>query len=334
MIIAFLDILGFTQLVEHNYQTAVDNLNEFNRYIDTARNDSLGHPVDSYDDPELQKFAEKHYVTSFDNILTMSDSLVIATSNPDVFVKQLSTMLCDLFKATSENFAKPFDDIYNVDSTKNVHAYIVEENGERQYRFEYHKAFPLLLRGGITVEKEHTLSDGTKAKGVAFFKQSQVIDGENEMGWNVCGQDYVEAVKLESSGKGPRLFCSKDFFDQLGEDSKKYLRVLNQNTYEILWTYECCTCGSESTDIQLNIIDGINNFLKPSIRLYKYYLKYQNEDMKENASAVELLKHYKQLVLLVCRGIYKYAVEHNISSDEIKKQLNEEIADLHLSWDL
>lgn len=331
MIIAFLDILGFTQLVEHNYQTAIDNLNEFNNYISIARGDSTNHSIDSYKDPELRKFAEKNYVTSFDNILTMSDSLVIATNDPNVFVKQLSTMLCHLFMATSQNFSKPFDDIYDVDSSKNVHAYIVEENGERQCRFEYHKVFPLLFRGGVTVEKEHTLSDGTPVNGLSFFKQSQVIDGENVMGYNVCGQDYVEAVKLESSGKGPRLFCSKDFYNQVGEEQKKYLRNLNPNTYEILWTYECCTCGSESSNIQLNITNGINNFLKPSIQLYKYYLKYENEDLNENASAMELLKHYKQLVFLVCRGIYKYAVEHGIQSDNVKRQLNEQVADLHIS---
>ena len=334
MIIAFLDILGFTQLVEHNYQTALDNLYEFNRYIDTARNDSKLYPAESYKDPELQEFVNKHYVTSFENILTMSDSLVIATNNTTDFIKQLSSMLCHLFMATTKNFSKPFDNIYNVDSSKNVQSYIVEENGEREYRFEYHKTFPLLFRGGITVEKDHKLPDGTQVKGIAFFEQSQVIDGKNVTGWNVCGPEYVDAVKLENCGKGPRLFCDKFFYDKIEENERKYLRKVDENTYEILWTYECCTCGSQSSEIQSNVYTGIHYFLEPSIRLYKYYKRYQNEDIKGNSSIEELFKHYKQLVILVCRGIYKYAVENGISHEKIKEQLEAKIADLHIFWEL
>lgn len=331
MIIAFLDILGFTQLVEHNYQTALDNLNEFNSYIDAAKKDNKLHPVENYSDPDLQKFVEKRYVTSFDNILTMSDSLVITSSDPKKFLEQISSMLCHLFKATNHNFSKQFENIYDVNSSQNIDTYIFEEDGERKVRFEYHKAFPLLFRGGITLEKEHILVDGSQAKGVMFFEQSQFINGENKIGWNVCGQDYVQAVKLESYGKGPRLFCDKSFYEQVEKDRKKYLRKINSDIYEIVWTLECCACGQKDGDSKINVTNGIEDFLKPSINLYKYYLRRQNEDVKDSDSAAELIKHYKQLVILVYRGIYRYAIENNITSDWVKQQLQNELAEIHMS---
>ena len=94
MIVAFLDLLGFSQLVKHDIETADDVLLEFNQIIKTKYIDNLTNPVDSY--PEIMTdFAKSTSITTFQHMISVSDSLVIGASekNADDFIKQLSKLV-------------------------------------------------------------------------------------------------------------------------------------------------------------------------------------------------------------------------------------------------
>jgi len=65
---------------------------------------------------------------------------------------------------------------------------------------------------------------------------------------NVTGKNYLTAVKLEQTGKGPQLFCNKDLVEFLCSDIKRYSyirkmikKVGKEDIYEIVWPIMGCT---------------------------------------------------------------------------------------------
>lgn len=162
------------------------------------------------------------------------------------------------------------------------------DNGSRQY----HKAFPLLFRGGISVGEK-----------IDFFYENHIKDNKLERSsLNVIGLTYLKAVEFESFGKGPRLFCDKSVVDVVNEKTKRILKEVDKDKgiYEIVWTIEGCEVrGCSNDDKWENVIDRINDKMLPSaINLYQYYRKNKNLEV-----------HYKELLKLVCKGIVKYAAD-------------------------
>lgn len=255
--------------------------------IQTRVMDNEKHPIKEYkknypNDERLQKFVEKLAVTSFDYMISFSDSLILGSHSVELFVEQLCNFVASLYIDYSEPFRDQFEDIFNVESNK-VSSY---ENGI----LRRHKAFPILFRGGLSVGKD-----------CAFFKENSIQNGQFcDDGYNVFGRTYLNAVRLEHSGKGPRLFCDKSVVDSI--QNKRIIRMINEeeNIFEIVWTIEGNEARGYSSDSWKNVLDSIHsNLLPAAINFVKFY----GSDQRY----VDILTHYEELLRLVCCGIVKYA---------------------------
>lgn len=308
MIVAFLDLLGFSALLQTDAEVALDNLNSFNNVIKTRFIDNKCHPLSEYeewypDDTFFHNFVEKSSVTAFEQMISFSDSLVLGGTDCDLFIMQLANFVATSYIEYSEPFRKPFTDISEVLTNKAA-------EGGADGSIRYHKAFPLLFRGGISV-----------GKNVAFFDQYHIKDSELKLSsLNVMGMTYLNAVKLESFGKGPRLFCDKSIVDIVNEKTRKSLKKVDKakGVYGIVWTIEGCEAtGDCTTDKWENVKDRINEKMLPSaINLYRYYRKYEHLEVQ-----------YKELLKLVCEGIVKYAADECNRAEEAIRLINQQLLD-------
>lgn len=77
MVVAFLDLLGFSSLTKRDSVAARDQLDMFHSIFRTRFLDEKAHPIKEYSDKHgLRQFAENHAVTSFNHLISFSDSLV------------------------------------------------------------------------------------------------------------------------------------------------------------------------------------------------------------------------------------------------------------------
>jgi len=121
-------------------------------------------------------------------------------------------------------------------------------------------SFPLLFRGGISFGYD-----------VIFEQVVSIYSKDKCKSTDVIGMPYVRAYKLESSGKGPRLFCDNSVISVLSDDIKKCIRKVSSNPeiYEIIWTVFACEAMGCTNDSWQNVQDSIRKKLLPaSINLY------------------------------------------------------------------
>lgn len=310
MVIAFLDLLGFTHLVQTDLETARDNLAIFNEMLQTKFIDEKCHPVSTYSATNgLQEFAENTSITSFNYLISVSDSLIIGSRSPELFVRQISNFIATVFIQYLEPFEKPFCDIKAVHSNMRATAEI-SLDGYPQYT--YNRAFPLLFRGGISYGED-----------AHFNKEGSVWDDQYQLSSvNVSGLSYVKAVQLEKSGLGPRLFCDQSFVDQIHDFRvKKGIRRLSDDLFEIIWTYFGCEATERSNNIDQNAFKRASRlFLPRAINLYNYFLIQCSGNPDDPAKKVA--EHYKELILLICRGIYKYVYDNGGNTSSIIDYMN------------
>lgn len=310
MVVAFLDLLGFSQLLETSTEVAADNMNTFNGLIQAKIMDAKAYSLKKYkerfpDNEFLLKNVEKAYITSFEHMISFSDSLVLGSQNVPLFVMQLSNFVANLYIESSKPFIPPFNKITDVESDRNASV--------KQGNLKFHKAFPILFRGGLSV--------GTN---VNFFSEYCIQNGIFlKEGYNVLGVDYLKAVKLESTQKGPRLFCNKSVVDEL--EDKSMIRYVDKqkDIYEIVWTVEGCEATGCSKEEKYNVADRIKTLMLPAaINLYCYYSKIEAKQ--------EILDHYKELLELVCRGIVRYADIKCSEAEDALKEINKKLDENNL----
>ena len=302
---SFFRFIRFSAIVRQNIETALDTMNAFNNAIRTRVIDEKTHPLSEYkekypNDTHLHDFVEKSSVTSFEQMISFSDSLVLGGSNTNSFITQLSNFVASIFVQYSEPFRKNFSKIEDVKSD------FATATGNGSYY--KHMAFPIMFRGGISVGND-----------VGFFNEYHIKDTEFKFAsLNVLGLTYLNAVKLETTDRGPRLFCDKSVVD--ATINKKTIRVVNEDNeiYEIVWTIEGCEAMGRSSNYWSNVENAINDKLLPSsINLYNYY--------KNKPGTVTM--QYKNLLDLVCTGIVKYAKDkcdrESDAIEYINKKLNE-----------
>lgn len=311
MIVGFLDLLGFSQLLDLSTEVALDNVNSFNNAVKTRVMDNMSHPIEEYkknypDDQHFQKFVEKSAVSSFDYLISFSDSLILGSNSVELFIEQLCNLVSSLYIYSSEPFRSQFQDVFNVESNKTA-SY---ENGE----LRMHKAFPILFRGGLSVGND-----------CAFFKENSIQNGKFCYdGYNVFGRTYLNAVRLEHSGKGPRLFCDKSVVDSI--QNKRIIRVVNEqeNIFEIVWTIEGCEAtGCCSSNLWSNVSDRIYSKLLPAaINFVKFY--------GSDERYADILPQYEELLRLICCGIVKYAKDECNRGEEALENINSILRTKHL----
>ncbi|MCM1326485.1 MAG: hypothetical protein NC094_04755 [Bacteroidales bacterium] len=297
MIVAFLDLLGFSSLLKENEETALDNLNAVNDAIRTRITDRRVVCSPSTSDSGGDSNAEKWALTSFNQMISFSDSLVLGGDDANAFVSHLANFVAYMYIKRSEPFRKPIYNINNITTNQNVD---VLGHGF----FRCHQAAPIFFRGGVSVGDQ-----------IRFFDGHNIKDSEVSQSRNVTGNTYLNAVKLEKSGKGPRLFCDHSVVDALSDKSVKDMikRVKGETEiFEIVWTMEGCSegCSIQGNRVEewKNVCESINTtMLPPAINLYRYYQG--DGDLKEQ---------YEELLKLVCCGIVKYAdIKCNRANDAI-----------------
>ncbi len=284
MVVAFLDLLGFSDLIERSDETALEILETINCVVMTKVMDGKTHPLDEYErlypeDKGFVQFVEKNSVSAINNMIFISDSMILGSNDNDLFISQLCNLLASLYINYSRPFGKSFS---NIDE---VFSYAESDSSTRR------GAFPILFRGG--------LSEGNSC---AFYEENAIKNGKFCVGgYNVFGKNYLKAVKLEHFGKGPRRFCDKCVVDSILDKSRIRVVDLEKEVYEIVWTIEGCEAtGCSASNLWLNVLDRIKEkMLPPAINLYNYYMMNEKDE--------NVIQHYRELLTLVCRGIVKYA---------------------------
>lgn len=276
MLVSFMDLLGFSHLLKNNEETAVDNLTVFN---ETIKERIIDRYVIESQNEKIDSFIEKYSTTTFNYMISVSDSLIIGSKDsPDLFISQLANYVSSTFMSSSKFFRKAFSDINKVENRD----WVSVEFGMPRY----HKAFPILFRGGISAGDQ-----------VCFFPEYFISNSDiKRQALNVTGATYLKAVDLEKAGKGPRLFCDSSVVDMLSNKSMIRKVDSQKNIYEIIWTIEGCEASDKSSDPWNNAQKRVDEtLLLPAIHLYNYYKNIE-----------ELATHYCCLLDVVCWGIIKY----------------------------
>lgn len=299
MVVAFLDLLGFSELLRKNQDAAVTNLVYFNQALNAKFND-YEKMKNMSTEKSLKEYIDDSSIKSFKDVISVSDSLIITSNDSDEFVKNISHLLSQLYIESNESYRIP----YNLDGLKNKE-YVDSKN--LNSNDEYMKNVPLLFRGGVSI--------GTD---VAIPNAVCIRDFNKNTGITISGRTYLDAVKLEKSGKGPHLFCNKDFAQSLKDKSCIRLYNVSLGIYEIVWSYWGCEVGNKDSEhMEKNVHSALKNMLVPALNLYVYYRSH-NPDF---------LIYYKELVEIVCRGMLKYDLDHcgneNYSSQKIMEEFTE-----------
>ena len=248
-VVAYLDILGFSNHTYTNIEDALELLSDYNTIINTKILDAKQNPSSSYP-KKLQGFAKQNFIDSFEYFLPFSDSLFIQSSTPDEFIKQLSSFLLDCFFLNSNDYSNPED--YSDPSKVTIK--ILKNKSVFQNHSQYRH--PLFFRGGVSYGETN------------IFNTDAIIDSKLKKITNIAGATFVKTVKeLEPLGKGPRLFCDLAFYAQLDEKTKLYCKIFKEKYYEILWPAFNFIEGNE-LETEKN---KINELLVPATNLWKAY---------------------------------------------------------------
>ena len=221
-IVAYIDLLAFSNHLRENTSDALMAMHNYNTILSTKIQDEMTNPVSSY--PEgLQELAKKHSIDSFDFFLPFSDSVFLMSNDCSSFIKQLGSFVLHSFTLTSRFYENPIDP--SNPEKGSIINFSTNENGNLEVNQGECNYYPALFRGGL-------------AYGEAFpIELYSVLDKNPTKSKVITGKAVVDAVRLESSVKGPRLVFYNDVHDQLDDDARDYCRVTPESNkmFEILW---------------------------------------------------------------------------------------------------
>ena len=221
-IVAFIDLLAFSNNVRKNTGDAMMVFSNYNAILHSKIREGIVHPVDSYPQ-ELQERAKNTAVDSFEYFIPFSDSIFIVSDDINSFIKQLSSFVYNCFHFTSHFYINPKD---ISDPTKSeMISFSFNDKGEVISDYVDAHYYPTIFRGGI-------------ACGEVFpIDLWSIADKKPENRKTVAGKAVVRAVELEGNVKGPRIIFDADIIDIIDEQVKNmYIRrVDGTEFYEILW---------------------------------------------------------------------------------------------------
>lgn len=270
-IVAYLDILGFKERINTNIQSGINLLKNYQLI--------------------LKELKDEHYIDGFDFFLPFSDSIFIQASDASIFIKQLSKFLIHCFECDANNYRYPENNNKPHEATMHEHEL---KNGNVIVNDVKVDLWPLLFRGGIGYGESYIVEmDAIICKPEAKVK-------------NIIGKAIIDAYNLESKGKGPRLFCDINFYNQLDDKTKRYCKKEN-DIFEILWPI-FNFIEDNTTDFESN---KIMNIILPVINLYKAY-------NKESFGV-----HYKEfLKLTICSVIRFFEIKNEKEIGNIQGHIN------------
>jgi hypothetical protein len=326
MLIAYLDILGFSRLIKQDMAKVNDVLCIVQDRMKTAFMDDKLHPQEEFEKhnpKESWALSERSRFSTFDYFISASDSIVIISKNDTpLFMRNLSYFMATVFMLSAKSFQKNFLDMECVDSER-----FIDYDG---IDFHPHKAEPILFRGGIAQgEREN----------ICISEIRNIIDKKLERAWNISGETFLKAVKAESRGKGPRLFCDKSITEWVNklpthetEDLRKILRRVgegDEESCELVWTIDACesnfgsTRGTSISNLEDNATRAIrDNLFPPAKNLCEAARKLYDE---------EVFIHYKEFMYLTVNGILQYSKKNNLTNiKEVEKNLLKEMENIGL----
>jgi len=186
--VAFLDLLGFAECVKRNLRVATSLIENYNAIVADALQDDPPQPPTSRSRSKPSVQGSQGLV----HFLPMSDSVFAVSADPTSLVDFLSKFMADSYLYTADAYAGPEDP----DDPTRVTIKEVSPTGVREREDEWP---PTLFRGGLAYGEVALLWQ-------VALRESCAIHSNN-----LAGGAVVDTIALEEEGKGPRLFCRKEF---------------------------------------------------------------------------------------------------------------------------
>lgn len=224
-VVAYLDLLGFSEAVFNSIEDAVMTLTSFNAILETGYRDMKLHPSVNAD-PLLKELAKRTSIDSFESFLPFSDSVFATSNDCSNFLMQLGHFVYSSFLFTAHIYAHPA----NPDDPTATTSIGIDYDSSGQPIIvgkPYHHP-PALFRGGLAYGD------------VINLNPMAIISGQPNKINTLAGEAVVRAVRLEHDLKGPRLFFGQEIYERLDQMACNYCRAVPDNTeaphrYEILW---------------------------------------------------------------------------------------------------
>lgn len=279
--VAYIDLLGFSSHVKENMDDAVLMLSNFNTALHSKLFSDSVSPVESYSE-DLRPIAARGAVDSFEQYIPFSDSLFIVAEDCDRFILQLGSFVYTSFHMVSDRYIHPIDP--DDPSKGTMVSFQSDENGELTAVDKIMDYFPTLFRGGI-------------AYGEVIPLNLLTIDQyKSERRSNLMGKAVVDAVSLEGKVKGPRIIFGSDVYEQLSDNTKRYIRATDDcdGCYEILWP----ALKFIPENRRLDEITSFYETFIPAMNFWKAYNK------KRDTGPAE---HFFQMMKLTVNAAVQYA---------------------------
>lgn len=257
-IVAYIDLLAFSNHLRENTNDALMAMMNYSTIMSTKIKDDINNPVVSSYPKELQELVAKNSLDSISYFIPFSDSIFLMSGDCNRFIKQLGDFVLKSFTFTADFYRDPIDSShpekgkiinFKIDDKGNF----VTEDGICNY-------YPVIFRGGLAYGESIP---------VELFSN---IANQPSKSTIITGKAVVDAVKLESSVKGPRLVFEQNVYDLLDTDTKIYCRQTPEknNLYEILWPALLYIKQNESS-LNQQEFSKISELLLPAYNLWKAY---------------------------------------------------------------
>lgn len=281
-LVAFLDLLGFSEAVKSDLPGAVQLLQDCADAIRIAVDDAAPDADGSVStNSEALRLMNSMEVTSFEDLLPMSDSIFIVASDASKFVMQLSHLLTECFGFRLNAFADPE---HGGDPMAVTTKTVVLAGEQPQIETQPETWWPVLFRGGVAFGK------------CLALHLPMIADSRSGTCRGLVGSAVVEAVKLEGKTKGPRVLCSAKIKEKVAGNAANYIGPSlcgEEDCVELYWPM----ASLEDTS---NMADAINNHLRQWLKgLWNLYLHFSDND--------HVRVHYEMyLRLVVASALQKY----------------------------
>ena len=291
--VCFLDLLGFGQVALKDLYGAIELISDYQTIVNNKVTDQYLHP-------NLLTIEEKICADSFETLLPFSDSIFITSNDPDKFVKQVSHLISHSFLINANQYTYPDNPSNPLELT------IPQVSSTGITRIKGNK-YPVLFRGGVSFGD------------VANLTINSILNSQIFQLANLTGKALVEAVYLEKSGKGPRLFCNKSFVDQLNQNTKdKFIGTIKSDElFEIYWTN---SIYFDQNDCLFDISEFDKHFT-PAVNLWKAF------------NHLDYGIQYYEFIKLIVKGTiqyYRFKGCEQIAVDYIKDKVFS--VDLQIKW--
>ena len=283
IIVAFIDILGFSSYTEQDLVGAQLLLRHQESILRLKLDDGQSYPANSYADSSLAKLAEAHQVDSFKHFLPFSDSTFIVSENPDKFARQLSHFLTECIQLVGHVYDHA-DDPACPETVEITEYPFGKKHTERWY--------PPLWRGGLATGDLMPLT------------VTGINDGKQVIIPNLTGTAVVRAVRAEKAGKlrGPRLLCETGFEAIFSTDVQPYFLPVTNTISELLWPAFLFEQGNNPR-VDMN---HFHDLWHPAVGLWK---------SKRGQVSFE---HYDEFLKLLVRSFLRWAEVVGCTNDALQ----------------